>query len=394
MVTSAALYEGVFDSPPVPHWQIDLPGAVLNSASHTEHTRPVVHGGHIYVGSAAGEGLYVLSRSTGAVIRLLSAGAAVEVEPVIDDGRVFFSDSGGVTWCYSVYGTLLWSHDSASPVLVRPTVVRDTVYITNVDDLAVALNVHTGALKWRYQQKPDLTRTSDLSLYGAPPAVAGDGLVLLGFSDGTLVALDEEKGDVKWTRRVGEGPYPDLMGEPVVYREDIFASGYFQPLVAIDRATQNVRWSVPVGSAQGVYVDDSTGEPLVIHPGTDGTLRAVVALTGAERWRWASGDAGALSTPEPTPAGLLISSSAGSVYLIDPSTGYELWRYRTDRHLSGVTATPVVNGRQLLFITNAGVLHSMLVPGAYAAWPPEREPTPRRKNKKRRAPAAPPEQSG
>lgn len=377
-------YPGVFDSPPVPHWEVQLPGEVLNSATHTEHTRPVMFGEHIYVGSAAGHGLYVLSRRNGSVVRVLRAGAAVEVEPVIEDGRVYFSDSGGVTWCYSVYGTLLWSHDSASPVLVRPTVANGTVYITNVDDLAVALDAQTGALKWRYQQKPDLTRTSDLRLYGAPPAVLVDDLVLLGFSDGTLVALDADGGDVKWTRRVGEGPYPDLIGEPVVFDRDIFASGYFEPLVAIDRASQNVRWSVPVGAAQGVLVDNTGAEALVLHPGTDGVLRAVVALTGAERWQWTAGNSGALSTPVPTDAGLLIASSEGGVYLIERNTGYELWRYRGERHLAGVTAAPAVEGRQMLFITNAGWVHSMLSPqGPPAPWPPALAETTREKKPKK-----------
>jgi outer membrane protein assembly factor BamB len=357
-------YEGAFSSPPMPHWTVPLPGGQLNAATHTERTRPTVSGQYLYVGSAAGEALYMLSRRDGGLVRAFPAHGSVESAAVVVGDRVYFSDTGGTTFCYTLDGQLVWEHASDAPILVEPTVAEGRLYVTTVDNLGVALDAETGALIWQYREKPDLSREAELALFASPQAVVVGDLVLLGFSNGALVALDRERGDVAWTRRIGEGRYPDLVASPVTHGADLFASGYFKPLVAIDLATQNVRWRFDRGAAAAVGVDERDGLTRVYHPGTDGTLRAIGALTGAEQWMWDSETDGALTTPLVTPAGLLLGSSEGSVYLIDPDTGKERWRYDEGRILDGVTSGPVVAGRQLLFVTNAGNLHSMLAPSA------------------------------
>ncbi|MEQ1501620.1 MAG: PQQ-binding-like beta-propeller repeat protein [Myxococcota bacterium] len=117
----------------------------------------------------------------------------------------------------------------------------------------------------------------------------------------------------------------------------------------------------------------SAAGAVLIHPGSDGKLRAVATLTGAELWTWDSGTTGALTSPVETPAGLLVGSSEGSVYLVDPKTGDELWRWHEPYLLRGVSAEPAVDGRQAVFVSNAGYLYSLIVPAPTPprerAWP-------------------------
>lgn len=360
--TPPALYPGTFDRAPVAHWSTELPSPRLNVATHTERGRPVIVGPHILVGSAGGSALHVLSRRNGQLVRHLPATSSVESEPLVVGDHVYFGDTGGTLWCYSLDGEAVWSRHSGAPILVRPTVVDGVLYITNVDDLGLAIDAETGDLLWRYAHPEDVTREAELALYAAPSAVVHGDAVLMGFSDGTLAALRIESGDVMWAQRVGEGRYPDLVASPVAHGTDIFTSGYFMPLVALDLASQNMRWRVDHGAAHAVAIDDSSGVAVVHHPGTDGTLRSYVALTGAERWSWSSGTRGALTTPQPTPAGLVVASSEGSVYLIDPDTGQRTWRYRGDELLTGVSAAPFIEGRQMIFVTNAGRIYSMVAP--------------------------------
>lgn len=358
-----APYGGSFAAPPVHHWSVRLPGEGLNSASHTEQTRPVFLDDDLLVGSAGGTALYRLTRDGGDLVTAYPAAASVESEAVVQGGRVYFADTSGTAWCYELDGDLVWSRDTGAPVLVRPTVTNDRVFLTNVDDLGVALDADTGELAWRYQRPPDPTRDAELRLYAAPAAVPVGELVLLGFSDGSVVALDQQGGDLQWERRVGEGIYPDIVAAPAIYGSDILASGYLQPLVAIDIGSHNVRWRLEHGAAAEPLV---TEDGLILHPGTDGVLRAITALTGAVRWEWDSATSGALTTPILTDAGLVVGSSAGSVYLIDPDSGEETWRYRGSELLEGISASPAVDGRQLVFVSNSGILYSMLSPRGVA----------------------------
>jgi outer membrane protein assembly factor BamB len=332
----------------------------------------VFHGNTILVGGAAGRGLHLLTRTTGALLQTLPATAAVESEATLSGNHVYFSDTGGDTWCYTLDGEFVWHHDGRAPVLTRPLVDDGQVFITDVDDLGVALDAETGALLWRHKAKKDLTREAELALYAAPPAkILGD-MVLFGFSTGSLVAVKRATGEEQWARRVGEGRYPDLVAEPVAFGSDLYTSGYFQPLVAVDQDTQNVRWRMDVGAASAVLITEDGMASTVYHPGTDGVLRAISALTGAEHWSWDSGSSGALTTPVMTEAGLIIASSESGVSILNAKNGTARWTYQGDRILSGVTVAPAIDGRQMVFVSNSGWIYSMLSPVAHPiprAWP-------------------------
>lgn len=371
-IEPVSAYPGTFDDPPALHFKARLPGPRMNSASHSEWSTPVLTAEHVLVGSASGKALYALSRRDGSLVEEYPADASVEAPAALLGDTLVFSDTGGNTFAYRLDGTLRWKHDGNAPVLVAPTLTSDgtRVIVTNVDDLAIALDANTGELVWQYRAKRDMTRQAELSLYAAPRALIvdspdGDGKseVILGFSSGTLVALDLESGEELWKRTVGEGRYPDLVSDPVVLGSDLFSSGYFLPLVAIDLPTHNVRWRLDVGAARAPRVVQREGQqPVLFHPGSDGKLRAVATLTGAELWTWDSGTSGALTSPIPTDAGLVVASSEGSIYIVDEDTGKEVWRWHEPYLLRGLSAEPAIEGRQLMFVTNAGFLYSMLVP--------------------------------
>ncbi|MBX2801137.1 MAG: PQQ-binding-like beta-propeller repeat protein [Myxococcales bacterium] len=357
-------FEGSFARSPAFHVRARLPGGALNAVTHAEWSDPVLYGDFVFTGSAAGNALYALSRQDGSVRRVYEASASVEAQPTIVGDRVYFSDTGGNTFCYDLAGELQWTHDGNAPVLVAPTVSDDGIWVvvTNVDDLAVALDAVSGELKWQYKAKRDLTRQAELSLFAAPGAVIHGDEVALGFSNGMVVAVELQTGEERWSRSVGEGRYPDIVADPVAEGTDLFTSGYFRPLVAIDMPSHNIRWRLDVGAAHPVSIGTRDGAVVLYHPGTDGSLRAVAALTGAELWRWSSDTTGALTTPLVTDAGLLVGSSEGGVYLVDPKSGEELWRWHEPWRLQGVSALPAIDGRQLVFLSNAGFLYSMLSP--------------------------------
>ncbi len=364
----AETYEGGFDRPPAEHYVVPLPGGRMNAAAHSEQSRPVLHDGTVLVGSAAGEALYMIDRSNGALLRTYPAAASVESEAVVVGERVYFADTGGHTWCYDLDGTEVWHHDSAAPILVRPTVANGIAYVTNVDDLVMAFEADTGKMLWQYRQKRDVTRRAELSLYAAPPAVVVGEEVLVGFSSGDMVALSATGGDVRWAKRVGVGRYPDVVAEPSISEDLVFVSGYFEPLLAVERDGHRIRWTLDQGSAASALLAGAGGEAVLYHPGTDGKLRAIDAQTGEKLWTWESKGQGALTTPVLTGAGLVVGSSSGTVHLVSTDDGTTVWTYQPMFVMEGVSTAPVVDGRQLLFVSNAGKLYSLLAPRTSEGW--------------------------
>ena len=344
-------------SPPVLDWRVRLPGPPVSSASHTELSRPVVRGDEVWLGYAAVSELVRVARSNGDVITRYAANAPIKAAPVVGDDRVWFSDGAGYTWCYPIEGgDPIWTHFGGAPITSTPLEMGGLLVIATVDDVVYALNPDDGMLRWRYQRPSDPGRESELTLYGAASPVQAGSDVLVGFSDGTLVALGQEHGEIAWERHVGEGRYPDLIGTPLVVDNVAFVGGSSEPFLAIDLENLAVLWRVDVGTSSEPAIE---GE-LILHGATDGKLRGIDRRTGDVRWTWDSETTGALSTPQVVEAGVLVSSSDGSIYLINPADGTLVWEYDPGYLLAGITVAPLVVGRQVLAVTNGGDLISLV----------------------------------
>jgi len=95
---------------------------------------------------------------------------------------------------------------------------------------------------------------------------------------------------------------------------------------------------------------------------------------GDVQWTWDCGRGDSLVSPVITPGGILVAGTGGSLALLDPKTGQGTWQWHGDYVLNGLSASPSIDGRQMVFTTNAGRITSMLVPQATLPKPSSRRP--------------------
>lgn len=352
-------YEGEVSDPPALLWQRDLPGPPLAASSHTELGTPVIHGPHVMVGSAGSNALYVLDRGHGTLLHEYPSNGPVQAAPVVVGDDVIFTDAAGYTWCYPLGATApKWSHYGGAPILSEPTIVDGLVYVANVGNAVYALTLAEGEIRWRHQQEKDFTRAGEMELYGAPSPTVVDHLVLAGFHNGAVVGLNRETGAREWQRQVGEGRYPDIIGSPVVIGNDALVSAFSSPLMSLNIQTQSVRWRVDTGGADAPVLDGET----VYFGGSDGKLRSLDVLTGAPNWVWEAPEGGSLTAPIITPAGLFVGSSNGGLFLVSPSGGTTEWTMEPGYNIAGISAELGIEGRQIVAVTNAGRVVSLVAP--------------------------------
>jgi outer membrane protein assembly factor BamB len=389
-------HSGEMSRPPVLQWSHPLPGSVVETATHTETASPILHGPYIYVGAAGVDGLLVLDRRDGHLVRRLKANGPVRSAAVIGGDRVFFADASGGIWCYPLDGEKpIWSVQSGNPILSTPTVVGSRVYVSQVGPTVMALEASNGESPWFHLQKVDPHRSAELRIYGSPspvfmPAVSLPGravgeapayveALITGYADGKVEALQLKDGEPIWGRNVGEGQYPDIIAEPLVMGSHVILSAYTEPLLSYDVLQRSVRWRLPVGGLAAPIAGGGVGDRpdgtftaegrFIYHPGSDGKLRCVDGTTGTVVWEWDSGNSTALTRPVGTPAGVFVGSSGGGLSLIDPVHGKRVWAWNPGHVLNGVSAAPAVQGREMVLVTDAGNIASFVMP--------EPEPAPR-----------------
>ncbi len=356
-----------FDRAPVLLWSAALPGTPPSTATRSEPGSPVVHGDRIYVGYSGQSALLVLSRGDGRLVGQFPARAPVASPPLVRDGKVWFSDTAGYTYCYLLdqlnkpTPTPAWSHYSGAPIVSGLTESDGGLLFANVDDVVFALDAATGALRWRHAHHLDASRSGSLELFGAAPPIVVDGEVWVGFSDGFLVGMSASTGAEDRNVVIGEGSYPDVIAPAYADSSQggtLVAAGFSGPLVSVDPNTRVVRWRVDAGTASAMLQQDG----VLYVGGSDGKMRAVVVRTGEVRWTWDPKVGGTIGEPVWTKAGLLVAAGEGAVYLVDAATGSTLWTFDPGVLVNGVAARPTVVGRNAYIVTNAGVLYALRVP--------------------------------
>ena len=181
-----------------------------------------------------------------------------------------------------------------------------------------------GGIAWTFQTRGPVRGS---------PTVAG-GVVYVGSSDGHLYALDAVKGDPRWAYDAGA----PVGGAPLVTEERVFVTTRGNAVHAVERRTGRRAWTVRTGQDLPLTWGHEGWDSLLPSPvfweGTvlvgsgDGHLYALDPATGAERWRFRT-NGRIRSAPAVANGVAYIGSGDGLVYGVDVASGEERWRFRT-----------------------------------------------------------------
>jgi outer membrane protein assembly factor BamB len=204
---------------------------------------------------------------------------------------------------------------SESPLLLVAGYAGDLLALDAGDDL--------GTIRWRFH--PPST------LYGPPAYDPVRGRIYVGAGNRHLYALDV-RGLFLWSFETGD----NVATRPLV----LDVSG-------LDAA------GVSAGEDRASPAGRGRAHALVVFGSEDGTVYALDADSGQERWRTAA--AGPIvSSPIGAGDAIAVGSDDGTVHGLDPATGQERWQYRA----GGAIEAPIVAGDdgRLFVVSRDGTL--------------------------------------
>jgi outer membrane protein assembly factor BamB len=280
----------------------------------------------------------------GRVLWEFRAGAGFPAPARIAQDTVYVGSSDGRVYALDlVTGAQRWRYAVNEEVGTTPAVSGGALFVSTLGDTLVALDAATGAFRWHHRREAP----QGFTLRGAAAPVAADGAVYAAFADGVLVALDAATGRVRWERRVSpQGRYLDVDSTPVLHGGRLHVASFGGAVVAVDAATGVDVWTAKIPGAARVALSGevlvavTTAQLVGLLP-EDGTVLWTTPLEGAP-------------TGEPSLAGdrLLVPTGRG-LLAIDPATGRRLVELNPG---TGVSAAAAVEGSRVYVLSNGGAL--------------------------------------
>ena len=263
------------------HTPLHAGSAPENGSFNHRTAVPIIDGNVIFVGSADGAA-YALDAGTGAVRWRQDVGAPIYARATIDGDRIWFASfAGAVLALDRATGREITRFRLPGPVVSAPILVGGILVEGCRDYMLYGIKPADGTTAWRYSYW--------FSWVESTPALS-DGLAYIGASDfSRITAFTPATGGVAWSTDV----HGMSWGTPLVTRDTVYAGTAGQrdalirhqgALVALDRSSGAVRWSIPVHPAPGAPIFGYAGSPAesgsaIIAAAVDGMIAAYPAAT-------------------------------------------------------------------------------------------------------------------
>ncbi len=269
-----------------------------------------------------------------------------------DHGAVFFG--GGDGYFYSVSletGKVNWKYDVRNPIVSRPTVSGGRVFVTSTDDTLYAFDAGTGKWLWHYRRRSAATAT----ILGASAPLVDGNDVIAGLSDGYLVDLSLQDGQLKWEKKLQRGAtkFMDVDAHPVLENGVLYVPSYDGALYALKRDNGDFIWRFDAGGSKEIVIDGD----LIYFPSSDGNIYALQKSNAKVLWKFEL-DHGVPTRLVVTDHDVIVGSSYEYLYAIDKNTGQGRYRYDVGSG-SGFSGAPAYDPvtKQLYILSGAGNLY-------------------------------------
>src|SRR3954451_12963779 len=254
------------------------------------------------------------------------AGKLLEFQPIVIRKRIYFMDKDGTFYALSTdSGKVEWKRKIGTLNASSPAYADGRLFAVNLEpQQAVALEPHKHGSKvlWRHPL-PGRSESSPL---------VHSGKVIFGCESGDIFALDEKKGNTKWTVHTG-GP---VKGALAFDHGTVFADNYAGEIYAIDAGNGHVRWTAHTQGGGflrggGVYSTPAVAWGRVYLGGLDGRVYSFEEKTGQLAWSQSTGaevySSPAVADTPHAPPTVFIGSEDKHFYALDAKTGAVRWEH-------------------------------------------------------------------
>lgn len=322
----------------------------------------------------------------------------LKLVPVYSQGKLFVADNDGdVSAIDAKTGKTIWERDTDSPITGGPGTGESLVLVGTGKAEVIALSIDTGEILWKSKVTSEvlaapkqsgkiiIVRTIDgkifglnaddgkriwvydrvvptLTLRGTSAPVIVDDLVIAGFDEGRLTAIELQTGKLVWETRIALGSgrseldrMVDIDSEPVVSDGIIYVATFQGRIAAVLQDTGRILWTREISSYAGICADSRA----VYVTDDDSNIWALDKNSGVSIWKQEDLAQRALTAPENFGNMIAVGDLEGYVHWLDKSNGEIVARKQVSDEK--IIAAPLSVDNILYTYTSDGML------GAYTS---------------------------
>lgn len=318
------------------------------TVSQTHGISPVVMDGMVYTLSVNGTmRAYMPGRTKPSKKWSLGTLDSPPVGMTAFNGRLFVSLKHGALLAWSPEGKLLWKAQVNGLLSNASCAFDDKLVVLTMNNDVFCFQTTTGKLLWEYKGLGEIS----IAHGGSSPAFDGE-RILLGMTNGKIIALSAQNGDMVWAESGGTfDEFPHILACPVVdlVSKMIYTVSFNGKLSALDQHTGQMRWFLPIASQ---FTPALAGQALFVL-GSDNTLFALNKAMGHVFWKvplekecWVGG-------PVVASGKVYLLSTQGRLYLFDALTGKKETSISFEKKCS---SAPIIYQNKLYVHTQDGQL--------------------------------------
>ncbi len=278
-------------------------------------------------------------------------------------GKVFVSSGFGfLTALDAATGQEVWQQNLRTTGTGSPTVYGDLVYLVSGDEVAWALDINNGRIKWQLSGTPN-----NNNVLGAPAPAVSEKYVVFAFGSGEVQGAFRRGGLRRWDsqlagKRLGfsTASVTDITSDPVIDGNRIYVGSHAGRTIALDLNNGDRLWTAPDGPLNPVW---PAGDSIFMISDRNELLR-ISARDGQRLWGQElpfftkkkprrQNEIFAHHGPIIAGGRLIVASNDGQMRFFNPQSGQLLGTMPLP---GGATTNPVVAGNTLYVISTKGQL--------------------------------------
>lgn len=330
-------------------------GKARKSNEHL-NLKPVIRGDIVYTADASGL-VQAVSKKDGQVKWSTILKNNIVSGPTVADGFVIVgTNASTLVLLNQANGKEIWQHKVSAEVLAPPALSHQKVIAKTIDGKVYAIDAVNGKQLWVADHG-----APGLVLKASSSPIVVDNLILIGFSDGKLDALELQTGRLMWQRSIAYGTgasdvdrLVDIDSDPIINNNVAYLASYQGYVGALSLSNGQFLWRKPAS----VYKNMLLSHNNLYFTDSNDVLWSLNSLTGQVNWKQTALKARGLTAPVLVGGDLAVGDRTGYLHILSTQTGELLGRSQLS---GGVTVSPSVSGQKMYVLTDNGMLNQLSV---------------------------------